>query len=121
MKYITKIGTLENVPATNGYQVEYETLWADGTGRTMDGTFSGTRIGIFPKITATFPPLSQTTIKNILAQVTKTTIELTWYDLKSSSYKTSDFYVSGASAESLFPERSINKESTIVFIALKRM
>lgn len=123
MKYITKLGSITDLPATkqDGYDVSYEPLYADGTGRTMNGTFSGTLIGIFPKITATFPIMSQANVRKIIAELKKPIISVTWYDLSSNSFKTSNFYPSPTTAGVAYPKKSLGKELTITLISIKRM
>ena len=47
---------------------EYNKLWGSDTGRNLKGSFSGTLVGIFPKITLTFRKLTQVEM-NIIAPI----------------------------------------------------
>ena len=38
---------------------EFNKLWGSDTGRNLKGSFSGTLVGIYPKITLTFRKLTQ--------------------------------------------------------------
>ena len=57
----TSYGNGSFVPITGiikgGYKCQRAKLWASDTGRTLDGKFKGTLIGIYPKVTMTIGKL----------------------------------------------------------------
>ena len=63
-------------------QVEYQypKLWGDDTGRSLDGDFSGTLSGIYPKIILTFKKLTKAQLQIIAPILDKAEQSLTYYD-----------------------------------------
>lgn len=63
-------------------QVEYQypKLWGDDTGRSLDGNFSGTLSGIYPKIILTFRKLTKAELEIIAPILDKAEQSLTYYD-----------------------------------------
>lgn len=121
MKYITRIGNLYDVPATSEYNVSYENVWADGSGReTLDGTFIGTFIGVFPRISVTFPPLADTIEKELIHTCRKPSIEITWWDLTKKQYRTDNFYPDQIQVGVLLSDKNIGKPLSLTFNAEKR-
>ena len=59
---------------------EYPKLWGSDTGRNLAGKFTGTLVGIFPKITLTFRKLTQAEM-NIIAPILDSARQsVTYYD-----------------------------------------
>lgn len=58
----------------------YHKLWGSDSGRNLAGTQSGTLIGIFPKITIQFKPLSRSEIETLAPILDSATQNLTYYD-----------------------------------------
>ena len=59
---------------------EYNKLWGNDTGRNLKGSFSGTLVGIFPKLTLTFHKLTKAEM-NLIAPILNSGIQsLTYYD-----------------------------------------
>lgn len=58
----------------------YHKLWGSDSGRNLAGTQSGTLIGIFPKITVQFKPLSRSEIETLAPILDSATQNLTYYD-----------------------------------------
>ena len=67
---------------------EYNKLWGSDTGRNLKGKFSGTLVGIFPKITLTFRKLSQAEMNIIAPILDSGSQNLTYYDPSTNSNKT---------------------------------
>ena len=59
---------------------EYNKLWGSDTGRNLKGKFSGTLVGIFPKITLTFRKLTKAEMNVIAPILNSGTQTLTYYD-----------------------------------------
>ena len=58
----------------------YHKLWGDDTGRNLNGDFSGTFSGVYPKITLTFKPLNNSEIQTIAPILNKPTQTVTYDD-----------------------------------------
>lgn len=67
---------------------EYNKLWGSDTGRNLKGKFSGTLVGVFPKITLTFRKLTKEEM-NIIAPILDSGSQtLQYYDPTTNSNKT---------------------------------
>ena len=71
---------------------EYNKLWGSDTGRNLKGKFSGTLVGIFPKITLTFRKLTKSEMNIIAPILNSGTQSLTYYDPETNSNKTISTY-----------------------------
>ena len=78
---------------------EYNKLWGSDTGRNLKGKFSGTLVGIFPKITLTFRKLTKAEMNIIAPILNSGTQSLTYYDLDTNSNKTIRTYTGDWSYE----------------------
>lgn len=58
----------------------YNKLWSSDSGRNLAGTQSGTLIGIFPKITLQFGPLSKSELEIIIPILDSANQSVTYYD-----------------------------------------
>ena len=67
---------------------EYNKLWGSDTGRNLKGKFSGTLVGIFPKITLTFRKLTKSEMNIIAPILDSGTQNVTYYDPSTNSNKT---------------------------------
>lgn len=93
------------------YKVDYNKLWDTETGRSLDGTFSGTLIGLFPKITITIKApknpvtINSTTyttrqIEQMLLKVFNSDYNsITYFDPYKNKNVTKTFYFGDISAE----------------------
>lgn len=88
------------------YDVQYNKLWADDSGRTMDGRMSGTLIGIFPKILLEFGPMSDSEISALLKVINRPVMSVTYYDPEYKGLRTADYYSND-------PTASLKKLSTM--------
>ena len=67
---------------------EHNKLWGSDTGRNLKGKFTGTLVGIFPKIILTFRKLTKAEM-NIIAPILDSASQtLTYYDPATNSNKT---------------------------------
>lgn len=88
------------VPRLIKYEIAYNKLWADDSGRDMAGNNKGTLIGIFPKIQVQVGPFDEDEMKTFLQKVNKAELKINWYDpeikdIRSGvSYYINDFTVS---------------------------
>ena len=78
---------------------EYNKLWVSDTGRNLKGKFSGTLVGIFPKITLTFRKLTKAEMNIIAPILNSGTQNLTYYDQDTNSNKTIRTYTGDWSYE----------------------
>lgn len=65
-----------------GYKCQRAKLWASDTGRTLDGKFKGTLVGIYPKVTLTIGKLILTDedVSAINALCEQATVDCKYYD-----------------------------------------
>lgn len=75
-------------------QVEYmyPKYWGKDTGRNLRGSFSGTLLGVFPKLVLQFRSLSQQELELITPILDKQQQTLTYYDTTKKSNKTIHTY-----------------------------
>ena len=78
---------------------EFNKLWGSDTGRNLKGSFSGTLVGIFPKITLTFRKLTQAEMNFIAPILDSGSQSLTYYDPSTNSNKTITTYTGDWSYE----------------------
>ncbi len=71
---------------------EFNKLWGSDTGRNLKGSFSGTLVGIYPKITLTFRKLTQAEMNMIAPILDSGSQSLTYYDPSTNSNKTITTY-----------------------------
>ena len=78
---------------------EYNKLWGSDTGRNLKGKFSGTLVGVFPKITLTFRKLTKAEM-NIIAPILDSGSQtVTYYDPSTNSNETISTYTGDWSYE----------------------
>lgn len=58
----------------------YNKIWGKDTGRNLAGTYSGTLIGIFPKIIVQFRKLTKSEVEQIVPILDKATQSTKYYD-----------------------------------------
>lgn len=58
----------------------YNKIWASDTGRNLAGTYTGTLIGIFPKIIVQFRKLTKSEVEKITPILDNATQSLQYYD-----------------------------------------
>ena len=61
-------------------KVSFNKIWASDTGRNMAGTYSGTLIGIFPKIIVQFRKLTKSEVEKIVPILDSATQSVQYYD-----------------------------------------
>lgn len=78
---------------------EYNKLWGEDTGRNLAGKFTGTLVGIFPKVILTFRKLTKAEM-NIIAPILDSANQtLTYYDPTTNANKTLNTYTGDWSYE----------------------
>lgn len=78
---------------------EYNKLWGSDTGRNLKGKFTGTLVGVFPKIILTFRKLTKEEMNIIAPILDSSTQTVQYYDPKSNSNKTISTYTGDWSYE----------------------
>lgn len=78
---------------------EYNKLWGTDAGRNLKGKFSGTLVGIFPKLILTFRKLTQTEMNIIAPILDSATQTVKYYDPTTNSNKTISTYTGDWSYE----------------------
>lgn len=88
------------VPKLIKYEVAYNKLWADDSGRDMAGNNKATLIGIFPKIQVQVGSYNESEMSTFLKKVNKAELKINWYDPELNamreqiSYYINDFSIS---------------------------
>lgn len=78
---------------------EYNKLWGSDTGRNLKGKFTGTLVGVFPKLILTFRKLTKAEM-NIIAPILDSPSQtVQYYDPKSNANKTISTYTGDWSYE----------------------
>ena len=98
---------------------EFNKLWGTDTGRNLKGRFSGTLVGVFPKIILTFRKLTKAEMNIIAPILDSGTQTLTYYDPSTNSNETISTYTGDWSYEN----KNImtkNNSFEISFIARER-
>lgn len=98
---------------------EYNKLWGEDTGRNLAGKFTGTLVGIFPKIILTFRKLTQAEMNVIAPILDSANQTLVYYDPSTNSNKTLTTYTGDWSYEN---KRISNKNESFEcsFISTER-
>lgn len=88
------------VPKLIQYEIGYNKLYADDSGRDLDGNNKATLIGIFPKLQVKVGSYTEQEMSEFLKKVNKPELLISWYDpeikgIRSGiSYYINDFNVS---------------------------
>lgn len=97
MKLIKSINGYVLPFSTSQYKDRVEPLWSKDTGReTLDGDFTGTKVGDFPKIICSFPMMPNSITSRFRRECKKPIITIEWYNTTKEKYVTSDFHLGGA-------------------------
>lgn len=79
-----KTPSMANYLSLGDYLVEakygFNKLWSSDTGRNLAGTMSGTLLGIYPKITLQFKPLTKTELETIAPILDSASQSIKYYD-----------------------------------------
>ena len=82
--FVNKNSIIINGVNMGNYLVEakygYNKLWSSDSGRNLAGTQSGTLIGIFPKITLQFKPLTKSELETIVPILDSPRQTVSYYD-----------------------------------------
>ena len=98
---------------------EYNKLWGSDTGRNLKGKFSGTLVGVFPKIILTFRKLTKAEMNIIAPILDSGTQTVTYYDPSTNSNETISTYTGDWSYENK-QIMTKNNSFEISFIARER-
>lgn len=104
-------------------QYQYPKLWGNDTGRNLAGSFSGTLIGIFPKITLQFRKLTKEELEIIAPILDTANQKVTYYDPVKKANITIDTYTGDWNIvnKSIVGHNGIKNEGfSISFISKKR-
>ena len=71
---------------------EYPKLYAEGSGRNLAGKMVADLVGIFPKITCEFGPLTKNQLETIIPIIDSPTQTIKYYDPKKQTYVEMDTY-----------------------------
>ena len=119
-----KVNNINVVPYLTNISFEYNKIWGKDTGRTtLSGKWTGTLIGIFPKINCTFGPLTQAEIELLVPYLDAAVQSVTYYDPYKKALRTMNTYTGDYELEQtcLFSEVAQDgKPFDISFIAVEK-
>lgn len=104
-------------------EYQYPKLWGDDTGRNLAGTFTGTLLGIFPKIIVQFRKLAKDELETIAPILDSQSQSVTYYDPFKKQNTTIQTYTGDWSIvnKSIVGHNGIKNEGfSISFISTKR-
>ena len=104
-------------------EYQYPKLWGDDTGRNLAGTFTGTLLGVFPKIIVQFRKLSKEELETIAPILDSQSQNVTYYDPVKKQNVTIQTYTGDWSIvnKSIVGHDGIKNEGfSISFIAMKK-
>lgn len=74
------------------YDIQYNKLWADDSGRNLAGENKGTLVGIFPKLILEFGSMNEDEMQEFLAWTDLAEITVEYYDPRFKSTRTASYY-----------------------------
>lgn len=100
----------------------FNKLWSSDTGRTLSGNYSGTLIGIFPKIILQFRRLTKTELEIIAPILDKPKQTVRYYDPKKKAYVTMQTYTGDyeVTNRNIINATRKNEGFSCSFIAIKK-
>lgn len=99
---------------------EYNKLWGSDTGRNLAGKFSGTLVGVFPKIILTFRKLTKDELNIIAPILDSGTQTLTYYDPSTNRNETIQTYTGDWSYSNKMTRPKIDESFECSFISRER-
>ena len=99
---------------------EYNKLWGSDTGRNLAGKFSGTLVGVFPKIILTFRKLTKDELNIIAPILDSGTQTLTYYDPSTNRNETIQTYTGDWSYSNKGTRPKIDESFECSFISRER-
>lgn len=108
------------LPGLKEYKVGYNKLWKDAD-RNMNGDVRASLIGIFPKIELVFrDALTEDQVNTIIGLLDQPYFSVTYYDPKTKSNKTAQYYASDYTVEILDRSRKLFKTFTASLVPVSR-
>lgn len=100
----------------------YNKLWSSDTGRTLSGNYSGTLIGIFPKIILQFRRLTKAELETVVPLLDKASQNVTYYDPKKKTNVTMKTYAGDyeITNKSIIDAKHKNEGFSCSLIAIKK-
>jgi len=87
------INSVNITPYLIDIKFSYNKIWGKDAGRnTLSGKYTGTLLGIFPKIVCTFGKLTQTQIEELIPILDSATQSVTYYDPNKKQLTTMETY-----------------------------
>lgn len=110
----------DNLAGLKQYKVTYAKLWRDSD-RNMNGDVTATLIGIFPKLELEFGGiLDENRVSNIISKFSPAYFPVTYFDPKSKTTKTGQFYASDFGVDMMDKARGLYKPFTVNLIPVSK-
>ena len=108
------------LPGLKEYKVGYNKLWKDAD-RNMNGEVRATLIGIFPKIELSFrDALTEAQISTICSLLDEPYFSVTYYDPKTKSNVTAQYYAGDYKVELMERSRGLYKAFSVNLVPVAR-
>ena len=115
-----KVNNISMGPYLLSAKYEYNKLWGSDTGRNLAGKFSGTLVGVFPKIILTFRKLTKDELNIIAPILDSGTQTLTYYDPSTNRNETIQTYTGDWSYSNKMTRPKIDESFECSFISRER-
>ena len=119
MAYLAKINGTE-LKRIKKYEVSLPKLSTDA-GRNMKGNLKVTHLGIFPKLSLEFRPMTEEQMAEIGVLLDNPSFTLEWWNPISRSYKTDTFYSGDTSFSLILKDKRIYDSFKVSIIAFNAM
>lgn len=122
MAYSGNLLTINGTTIANlkTYKVTYAKLWSNAE-RNMAGDVRATLIGIFPKLELEIGGnLTENTVSTIAALLNQPYFSVTYFDPKSKTTKTANYYASDYSVDMLDKSRGLYKPFTVNLVPVSK-
>lgn len=107
------------VPNIKEYKPLRAKLWGNAE-RTMAGELQADFVGIFPKIEVTFSPMGASDLATIITMLDTPFFTLTWYDAKTQSLKSAQYYASDYETPLLNKKNDFYNEFSVSLVPVKK-
>ena len=105
------------LPKIKKYSPGYKKLWSEDTGRSITGVNKGTLVGIFPKLTITFTPMTEDEMSLVENITCMPSCQVKYYDSHTKALVQNDFYFGDLDTDLMRKDLMLFEECTISVVA----
>lgn len=118
--YLVKLNTIDLTPYLKSYNVSRPKLSTD-SGRNMAGNLVFTHLGIFPKLTLEFRPITEAEADTIITLLDNPSVTVSWWDAVTRGYKEAAFYPSDFDYSILLKDRGYYNTFKVSLVSINKM